>query len=302
MNKSFTLIEILVVIVVIGILSAFILVGMSSITDSANITKSQTFANSLDSSLLLDRVSQWKFDELNTAIHGTTPVKDSWGNNNGTFYTNNGSVEKLLTSCPFGKCISFDGTDDYIHCGTGGNIGLSSITYSAWAKTSDSSGSRPIMSKDSSLLNWFGAMFYPFHYNGDNKALFYITTDIYVYSSTAVNDNKWHHIVGVCDRTKHISPDIYLDGKKNNGSFSGYCDEIGTIVDGGALRLGYETNTNQYFLGAIDDVRMYNQALSSSQAQQNYFLGLNNLYKNKGITFNEFNQRIVELRSNLVNQ
>jgi prepilin-type N-terminal cleavage/methylation domain-containing protein len=43
MNKSFTLIEILVVIVVIGVLSAFILVGMSSITSSANIAKSQAF-------------------------------------------------------------------------------------------------------------------------------------------------------------------------------------------------------------------------------------------------------------------
>jgi len=41
-------------------------------------------------------------------------------------------------------------------------------------------------------------------------------------------------------------------------------------------------------------------ALSQTQIQNNYFVGLNNLYKNKGITLNEFNQRIVELKTNLV--
>ncbi|MFA6374475.1 MAG: prepilin-type N-terminal cleavage/methylation domain-containing protein, partial [Candidatus Paceibacterota bacterium] len=39
MNKSFTLIEILVVIVIIGILSAFIIVSMAGVSDKATIAK-----------------------------------------------------------------------------------------------------------------------------------------------------------------------------------------------------------------------------------------------------------------------
>jgi len=57
MNKSFTLIEILVVIVVIGILSAFVLVGMSSITSSANIAKVQAFINSMDNAIIRKSIS-----------------------------------------------------------------------------------------------------------------------------------------------------------------------------------------------------------------------------------------------------
>ncbi len=82
MSKSFTLIEILVVIVVIGVLSAFILVGMSSISSKANIAKSQVFINSIDNSLLTSRVAYWKLDEG----AGTT-TSDSWGVSLGTLGT-----------------------------------------------------------------------------------------------------------------------------------------------------------------------------------------------------------------------
>lgn len=50
--KSFTLIEILVVIVVVGILSSFILIGMSSIVSSANDSRIKNDINSLQKVLL----------------------------------------------------------------------------------------------------------------------------------------------------------------------------------------------------------------------------------------------------------
>jgi len=73
MSNSFTLIEILVVIVIIGILSAFILVGMSSITNSANIAKGKAFADSTRNSLLGNLKAEIKLDE------GTGQnIGDSW--------------------------------------------------------------------------------------------------------------------------------------------------------------------------------------------------------------------------------
>jgi len=53
MKKSFTLIEILVVIVIIGILSAFIIVSMSGVSQKATIAKGQAFANSLKNALMI---------------------------------------------------------------------------------------------------------------------------------------------------------------------------------------------------------------------------------------------------------
>ena len=79
MSKSFTLIEILVVIVIIGILSAFIIVSMVGVSDKARIAKSQAFANSLRNSLLINLVSEWKLNDGS----GTT-ASDSWSANTGT--------------------------------------------------------------------------------------------------------------------------------------------------------------------------------------------------------------------------
>ncbi|MDD5013435.1 MAG: prepilin-type N-terminal cleavage/methylation domain-containing protein, partial [Candidatus Pacebacteria bacterium] len=51
-TKSFTLIEVLVGIVVVGILSSFIIVSISSFVDDANDTKRKKDLDSIASSLL----------------------------------------------------------------------------------------------------------------------------------------------------------------------------------------------------------------------------------------------------------
>ncbi|HNP79684.1 MAG TPA: prepilin-type N-terminal cleavage/methylation domain-containing protein, partial [Candidatus Pacearchaeota archaeon] len=117
MNKSFTLIEILVVIVVIGILSAFVLVGMNSITTSANITKGKAFLNSLDNSLLLSRKSEWNFNNLTGTIgqdisNAANFVTDNWSSNHGTA-SGTPNLEEG-SSCVTGKCLSFNGSTDYV--------------------------------------------------------------------------------------------------------------------------------------------------------------------------------------------
>jgi prepilin-type N-terminal cleavage/methylation domain-containing protein len=60
--SAFTLIELLVVIAIIGILSALIIVGMSSTTQKATIAKAQVFSNSLRNSLMNNLISEWKFN------------------------------------------------------------------------------------------------------------------------------------------------------------------------------------------------------------------------------------------------
>jgi len=114
-KKAFTLIELLVVIAIIGIFSGLIVVTMSGVTQKATIAKSQIFSNSLRNALMANLVSEWKFDELTTAVQGSTAL-DSWsGGNNLTVYTNSDGLDKLSTNCVSGKCLSFDGTDDYAY-------------------------------------------------------------------------------------------------------------------------------------------------------------------------------------------
>jgi len=68
-KQSFTLIEILVVIVIIGILSSFIFFTINDSVEKAQITKSKMFAESIRNNLLLNLVSEWKFDDLTERLY-----------------------------------------------------------------------------------------------------------------------------------------------------------------------------------------------------------------------------------------
>ncbi len=302
MNKSFTLIEILVVIVVIGILSSFILVGMSSINDKANIAKVQAFINSLDNSLLLARISQWKFNE----VAGSTIAVDSWGTNTGTLSGGATVPQFQTTGCVSGNCLLFDGTDDYVDVLDSTNLNpTNEITVSAWIKrTGKLSDTDIIISKD----NVGTKRQYSLYIDPNNNFYFIIFKSGISYKSIPsfsayISLNIWYHVVGtykyVTDGTSIM--DLYVNGSKNAIQVTNAAGPI--VVTDEHLRIGDDgyVPTNRTFQGLIDDARIYNQAISTSEIQQNYFVGINKLFKNNGISSNEFNQRIVELKNNIAN-
>jgi hypothetical protein len=62
------------------------------------------------------------------------------------------------------------------------------------------------------------------------------------------------------------------------------------------LQIGKAWNANNYlFGGLIDDVRIYNAALSSAQIKQNYIAGLNSMFANGNMSKQEYNERINNL-------
>ncbi len=298
-NKSFTLIEILVVIVVIGILSSFILVGMSSISQKANFAKGQAFFNSIDNSLLLGRVSLWKLDQ----VSGTNPATtiDAWNSNTGTFHDgvstacvfSSGSTvcPQLIISgeCPSGNCLSFDGVNDYVNYGSGSNLSITNyITICGWIKSYDVSSRRDILTKGNAdyLLSVYG------HVGTGMLAFRFNIGGSYYGPQGNINDvqiNTWNYIVGTYNGS--------IANTYSNGVIKSSIDVTGNISTSVSdLNLGlYST----YYFGLIDDVRIYDQALSSSQIQQNYYIGINKLFKNSGIALDDFNQRLSEFKFSL---
>jgi len=290
MNKSFTLIEILVVIVVIGVLSAFILVGMSSITSSANIARGKAFLNSMDNSLLLSRVSQWKLDE---AV-GSGTASDSWGTNTGTLSGTAPLAQFQTTGCTSNNCLSFDG-NDYIDLGLPTAItSLQQGSVSMWFKpTTDITNEKPL-----------------FHIRGTVPSAQYVILEYRssklkidngaagsCQGNTTLQLNTWYNVVYASNGSTW---NIYLNGIAETLTKSGTdgC-WFGDVVTPSSLSIGgYATSI--FHTGLMDDVRIYNQAIPTSKIQQSYFVGLNNLYKNKGLTQLEYSQRIVELKNNLV--
>jgi prepilin-type N-terminal cleavage/methylation domain-containing protein len=278
MCKSFTLIEILVVIVVIGIISSFIVIGISSISDKANISKGKIFIDSVENNLLLNRISYWKLDGNGN---------DSWGINN---LTVNGVTED--GSCVSGSCYFFDGTTaDYLIINPINNFPVDQFSISVWVNSSNAS-------TEGSMVSYAST-------HSDNELLFYLygsTISIYaVFQATGftVNDGKWHNIFFTWRNTDG-SVRFYKDG----GLLSSNTLSIGnTMINGGSLVFGQEQDnigggfsSTQAFLGKMDEIKIYNMFLSSSMVKENYYSDLNKLYKNNSTVLEEFKRKVVELK------
>ncbi len=292
MRKSFTLIEILVVIVVIGILSSFILVGMSSITNSANIAKGKTFASSLRNSLLTNIVSEWKLDETGT----DTNSNDSWGTNNGTLanfiFTETNSGWRTGSQCVSGGCLSFDGTNDYINYGNKSDLNTKSqMTFSMWVYPTEETALNPrILGKYEDDNNN-----YLIHSKGLNGVSFgarviYNGVDYQNQASMVFDWNKWYHLVVIFNVN---SLSFYVDGQLKS-NIAGMGGSFSTVT---SFYIG--TRGGSYFNGLLDEIIIYNQVLSQSKIRNDYFVGINKLNINNGISLEEHNQRMVELKNSL---
>jgi prepilin-type N-terminal cleavage/methylation domain-containing protein len=287
MNKSFTLIEVLVVIVVIGILSAFILVGTSSISTSANITKGQVFLNSLDSSLLIARVAYWKLDVNDVPAANRTP--DAWGTNTGVIT----GTTLQSSGCVSGKCVSFNGSSDFISCGADDSLNISGpITISVWIKPMGTTGQEGIIGTPN-FSSAYGL--YIRHSPGQDVGFQFDngSGNRYYLMAGTLNYGSWNYIVGTWDGS---NMKIYL----NNIQYSGSTATANTR-NFQEFRIGYTGSIAApvYFNGLIDEVRIYNQAMPSSQINQSYFTGLNKLLINSSIYVEEFDQRMSELSGSL---
>jgi len=281
LKKSFTLIEILVVIVVIGILSAFILVGMSSITDSANVAKNRAYVNSLRNSLLVNLISEWKLDGN---------VNDPWKNHNGTL--GGAPVSKSGSDCAIDGCYWLDGLDDYINLGnsTDFSFGTGNFTISYWSKQ-DSGAPKPVMSDGNhgdTNNSWYieqndGNMIARFYYGSvdqNSNAWFGVST---------LKMNKWNYFI-VTRNVGELKLKVYLNGAlvKEFTSIN-----VIDITDSADLWLGRDTRYS-FFNGSFDDVKIFNEAFSILQAQQNYYSGLNRLLVSANIDRLEYTNRLAE--------
>jgi hypothetical protein len=132
------------------------------------------------------------------------------------------------------------------------------LTVSAWIKTA----------------NTFGAIAAQHIGGGDGNFLLSITGGKLIFGRSAnfwtsnpVNDDRWHHVVGVYDNARHVVSH-YVDGVM----VSSKTDPSPLPNRPIALTFGDES-ARAYALGAvIDDVRLYNRALSDAEVTQLFLL------------------------------
>ncbi len=207
--------------------------------------------------------AHWKFDESSGTI-----ANDSAGGNNGTVINGTWAAGKI------GGALNF--SSGYVNCGEGANLNITgTITLSGWVKTTMTTESGIVAKWDASvtngdglqtsyylLINHFTSGPAEFHLRGSNAG-----SSSCVISTTSVNDGMWHLVTGVYDGSYMK---MYIDGQfetsiaYSGGIYSGAPKEnvfIGNS-DEGAERVP--------FTGAIDDVRIYDYALSANEVAQLY--------------------------------
>ncbi len=169
------------------------------------------------------------------------------------------------TNGKFNGSLNFDGVDDYI---TVSSFPLSnSFAYSVWVNVPASwTDSYPTVIGVRNAGSTLVAELIARHSGVSDKAHFQIRTGGQWYSanSNSALSSGWHHLVAVYDST-NSNIKLYVDGKQHdsqNGpsSFS--------LTD--TLYIGKTNSTDFDFNGQIDDVRVYNYALTPLQIKEIY--------------------------------
>jgi hypothetical protein len=177
---------------------------------------------------------------------------DSSGNgNNGTIYGSSRVAGHL------GSAIQFDSVSDYITLPASNSIvsDESGITVSLWAKADPVQASSP---RITSLFRGAGLTGFNIGINDGEWASYSGTSEggTWLKSGIAI-DSAWHHIIATNDGTTHR---IYVDGIERNSRAQSFSVGATAAVIGRV-----NADANLAFKGIVDEVRIYNRAISASE-------------------------------------
>jgi type II secretory pathway pseudopilin PulG len=224
--------------------------------------------SSPDGDVVSGLVGHWKFDEATS-----TQAYDFSGNGNGGTLTN-GPTRTASSSCKLGNCLSFDGDNDYVMVGDPASGTLdptSEYSLSAWLKYTITTSYGFIISKSNGGL---GGGYELFRKTGSG-AIRFSSCDAAgscsggyfdIFTPLSYNDGSWHHITATAETNSTAK--IYVDGTLVEESGTITQDNIANAFN---LFIGARsTGGSVPFNGSIDDVRVYNRALSAAEVKQLY--------------------------------
>ena len=211
-----------------------------------------------------DAVACWHFDE--SSWNGTTgEVIDATGVNNGT--AKNGAHPTTVAIS--GNAGHFDGKNDYVDCGNDESLNITdAITIEAWVEFDKLRWVNSIVEKGHEGYNVLYML-----WRGDNESHHRwgfefgdSTVRDVVYSEGNISLGVWYHVVGTFNQG---DAKLYINGNKANEKTSSVTTLDTTGYD--ALIGAYRSDSPaQFFNGSIDDVRIYNRALSAEEVKYHY--------------------------------
>jgi len=203
-----------------------------------------------------------KFDEGS----GTVAHDSSGYGNDGTLFDANtsnsdGNTPPQWVSGIYGYALEFDGVDDYVWLGSPESLKVKKFTILAWIKTTTSNEQKIYRWRSHGVqLKMAGGT------NGKCGIAFYDSSTVFyaVTSQSYCNDNEWHLLTGTFDGT---SLAIHIDETSENT----LAVSAEVYYGSGGAAVGRDGDYNgAYFNGTIDEVRIYNRALSEAEIKAIY--------------------------------
>jgi hypothetical protein len=198
-----------------------------------------------------DGVSRYKFNG---------DVTDSWSSNDGTDNTSAG-----YSTGVYGSAKSFDGTDDYINIPDDSSLDfINDFTTTAWINLDTINNDyQRIIHKQSNFT---------FSVDQQNSRLgtYNYDQNYWIRSNDNVlNDNEWVFVALVWSSSK--GKKFYVNGSYAGGDTTDITDTATSQED---IQIGLDDDLSSYALkGQIDDVRIYNTALTPQQIEKLYHKG-----------------------------
>ena len=205
-------------------------------------------------------IGLWHFDEG----VGTTTNDSSGNGNDGTLY--NFTSPHGWVSGMFGNALSFDGSNDYVDIGNNvfSNTDLATYTFEAWIKIAsldgverrifdDEGGLRPELSSTDKLraVHWDGAV----------RIVEWATTP---------SVDTWYHVIQIYDGS-YLR--LYINGSEVGTPFSCGAWTPDSYVRAVRIGASWHSTPERHWKGLIDEIRIWNRALTDAEIVYNYSLG-----------------------------
>jgi len=196
-------------------------------------------------------VSYWTFDKDD--IEGDT-AKDVWGENDGTIMGDPQIVEGEV-----GEALEFDGSGDYVEVPDAESLQLwETYTLEAWVYQTNT------VPTDARIIDKITAG----TADGPHLDTHPTGTKLRSCAGNCINNNTdrdletWYHVAMTFDNG---DVKFYLNGSSDGGGV------VPSPLSGNSLslKIGTDSNTQLCFSGIIDEVRVYNRALSEDEVKQN---------------------------------
>jgi Concanavalin A-like lectin/glucanases superfamily len=190
---------------------------------------------------------------------------------------NSGQLRSMSTSTSVtkgktGQALFFDGVSSYVDAGnaSAANFGTSNFAIAFWVNSKPGSDGYVITKRSAcgngSFWNAYitGETGFPgLEIDEDAGGTNYNSID----GDVSVQDGKWHHVVFT---RVSVTLHLYIDGKLDVDSPGG---GVTNISNSASLVMGDNNPCGSPYPGSLDDIRIYNRALSAAEVKQLYNLG-----------------------------